>query len=678
MKGRGFRVRLCLMAMAVLALSGSVTARLVHLQIQNGAFFRHRALQQRERVHALTPRRGDILDRHGRELAISVPVEAVAARPASIENPSAAARRLARILDLPAAEIEGKLRSSSTYVYLRRKATPQQCRAVREANIAGIELEPWIRRIYPNQTLAAHTLGFVRVDSTPLGGVELAFNEAIRGTPGRAIDLTDAKGASFSHRVVSEAVPGDTLQLNLDLRVQHILEEELAYAARLARASAGAAVVLDPATGEVLAMASWPTFNPNTFSEYSVEDRRDRAVVNAYEPGSTFKVITAAAALESGVVHPNDVFFCGNGLYKIGRYRIRDHKSFADLTFTQVIARSSNVGAIKAGMRMEPQVFHDFIRRFGFGQPTGVGLRAEHPGLLRPTSEWSLLSQPALSMGQEILVSPLQVISAFGAIANEGVLVRPWLARSLRGADGHVLERFAAPVPRRVISPQTARTLTTMLISVVEEGTGKAAAVPGYTVAGKTGTAQKSSPDKRGYLADKYVASFAGYVPARAPRLAAIFVIDEPGVPAYHGGDVAAPAFSRFAARALPALGIAPTPGTSHHSGAQRLVVRPSRETTRTATRWASTHRPVAGAGNSSPEDADAPAAVLAAARRSTPAGRMPALVGLTSREAVAHLTSMGMVPRLTGAGRVSRQEPAAGAALPAADEGCQLWLQHP
>ncbi|MFQ5669336.1 MAG: penicillin-binding transpeptidase domain-containing protein [Acidobacteriota bacterium] len=664
------RIRLLILSMFVLAGSGAVVARLASLQIWHGAEFRDQARIQRQHIHPLKPRRGAIYDRHGREMAASLSVHAVAAHPSQVADPAAAARILAPLLELPARTIESRLRSRASYIYLKRHITPQRCRKIREKRIAGIVLEPWNRRVYPNASLAAHALGYVSIDGTPLGGIELADDEAIRGTDGLVLDLTDASQAPFAHRILRKAIPGDSLQLTLDLTVQYVLEDELDRAVRRAGARSGSAVALDPTTGEILAMASWPSFNPNTFFKFSDEERRERVVVSAYEPGSTFKVITAAAALEEGLVTPSEVFFCGRGVFRVGRHIIHDHKSFADLTFAQVLAQSSNVGAIKAGLRLAPPTFYATIRRFGFGEKTGIGLPGELKGLVRPPEVWSLLSQPALSIGQEILVTPLQVISAIGAVANGGVLIRPWIVRSLRDESGRLVHSFRPPAGRRVVSRKTARLLTAMLQKVVQDGTGKAAAIPGYQAAGKTGTAQQSAPGVDGYAKGKYVASFAGYVPAAHPRLVALFVINEPASRRHHGGDVAAPAFSRFAARVLPGLGVAPEDPGRSRSGPESLVVRRRSAGKSATTRWTALHRTGPLRGRSSGGRVPDP---IPPAAGNTLA--MPDLVGHTSREAVAVLTSLGLTPHLQGTGRVRAQKPAAGMPLEEARKGCQLWL---
>ncbi len=661
MRRNPVNTRLVILA-TVMALfcTGSISARLVWLQIHKHEHYVHQARNQRQNIRTLPPRRGDIHDRHGNELALSVAAEMIIARPHLVSDPADTARLLAPILNKPAGNLEKTLRSERKYVRLLQKTTPSQCERIRtlqkEDRLAGIGFEKWRRRIYPHENLAAHALGFVRNNGDPGGGLEGRFNKAIHGTNGRAVQSRDANKDAFGMRVLEPARPGHDLELTLDLTVQHVLEEELAHAARISNSRAGAAVAMDPATGEILAMASWPTFNPNEYSRFSEEARRDRVVVSAYEPGSTFKIITAAAALEAGKVWPSEVIHCNNGYIRIsGRYGIKDHKPFGDLSFTQIMAKSSNVGAIKVGLRLDDTYFYDTIRKFGFGEKTGVRLPGEQRGRLSPPDKWSKLSKPSISMGQEIRVTPLQMLAAVAAVANDGVAMSPWLTRSLQDGETGVITYNQPPEPRTVISSRTAHTLTRMLEEVVRTGTGRAAAVPGYQVAGKTGTAQKPDLDNKnnGYLKDGHIASFVGYVPSRKPRLAAIFVLDEPRVEAYHGGDVAAPAFGRFAARVLPGLGAEPQPDMDDLP--QIRIKRPAGG----GARWASL--PVSSAPP--------------VAFRKTASGVMPDLGGRSLREAVATLTSLGISPVLAGQGRVLSQEPPAGSPLPSIEEGCRLWL---
>ncbi|TDI44236.1 MAG: PASTA domain-containing protein [Acidobacteria bacterium] len=653
--------RLVILA-SVMALfcTGSISARLAWLQIHRHDQYIQQARNQLQNIRILPPRRGDIHDRHGNELALSVPSEMVIARPHLVADPEDTARLLAPILSQSAGSLEKTLRGERKYVRLLQKATPSQCDRIRtlqkEDRLVGIGFESWRRRIYPHETLAAHVLGFVRNDGNPGGGLESRFNRAIHGTNGRAVQSRDARKDAFDMRVLQPARPGHDLELTLDLTVQHVLEEELAHAIRKAHARAGAAVAMDPATGEILAMASWPTFNPNEYSRASEEARRDRVVVSAYEPGSTFKIITAAAALEAGKVRPNEVIHCNYGYINISPgHGIKDHKRFGDLTFTQIIARSSNVGAIKVGLRLDDTYFYNTIRKFGFGEKTGVRLPGEQRGLLSPPARWSKLSKPSISIGQEIRVTPLQMLAAVATVANDGMAMSPWLTRSLRDGETGVITYNQPPDPRFVISSRTARTLTRMLEEVVLSGTGRAAAVPGYQVAGKTGTAQKPDLENRGngYLKDRHVASFVGYAPSRQPRLAAIFVIDEPRVEAYHGGDVAAPAFGRFMARVLPGLGAEPQPERSDLP--QIHINRPAGS----GARWASL------TGDRVPR--------VTYGRMAD--GVMPDLGGHSLREAVAVLTSLGISPALAGQGRVLSQDPPAGSPLPSMEEGCRLWL---
>jgi cell division protein FtsI (penicillin-binding protein 3) len=658
MKQNWVNIRIVILATVVgVACAGSVTARLVYLQVEAHEYYAEKAKDQRQRIRKVIPRRGDIHDRNGNKLALSVAADMVIARPVNIANPAATAHILAPILNMSESALRKKLSGDRRYIRLAKEPLPAQSAAVRsllgQADMAGIELEPRHQRVYPNGALAAHALGFVRLDGDPGAGLEVRYNDEIHGADGRAIEWRDALGYVFDQRTLQEPQPGNDLTLTLDLKVQHVLEEELAHAARKAGARAGAAIAMDPRTGEILASASWPEFNPNKPGDATPDQHTDHVVVAAYEPGSTFKIITAAAALEQSKVSPREVIHCNNGYIMIGRKRLNDHKSFADLTFTDIMALSSNVGSIKVGLRLEKKLFHETIRTFGFGQSTGSGLAGEQRGLLRAPDKWSALSQPSLSMGQEILVTPLQMLAAVSAVANDGVAMNPWVVRSLHNNTTQQDTLMTPPDPRRVISTRTARTLTRILEEVVEDGTGKAAAVPGYRVAGKTGTAQVAGRNGTGYLPDKYIASFVGYAPARDPHLAAIFVIKEPTVKAYHGGDVAAPAFGRFAARVLPGLGAVP----DRTGGPQQ----PGRLTMGTGS---GAVRPAAMRQPSSPRPWP-----------HTAAGVMPDLSGRSLRQAVALLTDLGINPVLQGQGHVLTQEPPAGAPLPTGTEGCRLWL---
>src|SRR5688500_9491070 len=396
-------------------------------------------------------------------------------------------------------------------------AVAAQVKALREPGL-GVLAEPL--RLYPNRELAAHVVGFEGVDGG-LEGVERAYNDDLAGIPGKAIVGRDALGREVvTQRVLVAPAPGHGVRLTIDNTIQYIAEREIDAVFRRTHSKAAMAVVMDPRTGDILAMAIRPTFNPNTFLDVPSRDHwRNRAVTDPFEPGSTFKVILAAAALEEGVVRPDDRIYAENGQLTIARTVIRDWKKFGWLTFTEVLQNSSNVGSMKVGLSLGKERYYKYMTAFGFGAPTGVGLTGESRGVLRDPQRWSALSLPTMSIGQEVSVTALQIVAAFGAVANRGTLMQPRLVKAEFDGDGREIRRFEPKPVRQVVSPETARTLSRMLARVVEEGTGHLAMVPGYEVGGKTGTAQKLDPATRRYSRAPGVLSFVGFVPADEPRL---------------------------------------------------------------------------------------------------------------------------------------------------------------
>ncbi|MEZ5332876.1 MAG: penicillin-binding protein 2 [Thermoanaerobaculia bacterium] len=541
------RLLVCLVVLASWAAVAG--ARLYRLQVEQHETYREKASRQQQGAISLHAPRGTIYDARGRELAVSMTVESAFAVPYEVESPRETARSLARVLDLDANELASELAEQRSFVWVARQLDPPQAEAVRDLDLPGIHFLEESKRYYPQRELAAQVLGFVGVDNQGLGGLEALFDETVAGEALERRVLRDARRGHllYAERSIEEPEPGENLHLTLDATVQYILERELGRGLEKFSGKSATGVVLDPRTGAVLAMASLPGFDPNRYREFPEARRRNRVVQDAYEPGSTFKLITAASVLEANLADPADVFDCGRGSIVVYGKRINDHRSFDRLSFREVIARSSNVGAIRLGLLAGPERLHATIERFGFGRLTGIDLPGESPGLARPLESWQKRSVAYISFGQEISVTPLQLAVAFGAIANGGVLYRPYVVDS--GAPPEVVGR--------PIAESTARSLERMLEAVVEDGTAKLAAVPGYTVAGKTGTAEKAIPGQ-GYVAGRYVASFVGFVPARDPRLVALIVVDEPRGPLYHGGDVAAGIFSATMQQALLYLGVPP------------------------------------------------------------------------------------------------------------------------
>jgi cell division protein FtsI (penicillin-binding protein 3) len=541
----------------------AIAGRLVALQVVDHDRYTRRAAQQQQRVEELAPARGTLYDAAGRELAVSVEVDSAWADPEEVADPGATARAIASVLpavdaDELAAELAEATAQGRAFAWVARKLDPPKAEALAALRLPGILFQTESKRYYPNRELAAAVLGYVGTDNEGLAGLEHSYDDRITGRAGRRTVLRDARRVRAVHPRLAFAIPepGHDLYLTLDATVQHIVERELARAVESGHARRGTAVVLDPETGAVLAMASYPGFDPNRFADFPQSSWRNLAIADAYEPGSTFKMVTAAAALGAGLIDPGDVLDCEMGAINLSGTRIRDHKRFGLLTFREVIARSSNVGAIKTGLRVGPERLYATIRGFGFGQRSGIDLPGESPGLLQRVDRWWALSTAYISFGQEISITPLQLAGAFGAVANGGTLYRPYVVAAAGTPEGERIERPGPRVAGHPLTEGTAREVERLLEAVVAEGTGKAAAIPGYPVAGKTGTAQKALPGG-GYAASKFVASFVGFAPARRPRVVAAVVIDEPW-PHYHGGQVAAPAFRAMVEPILLYLGVEP------------------------------------------------------------------------------------------------------------------------
>jgi cell division protein FtsI (penicillin-binding protein 3) len=550
------RSRLALLVAVLIVAHAILLWRLADLQLLRADELREHAERQYQRLVKLDPIRGPILDRNGHELALSVEVFSVYADPSEVRSAAAAARALARALDVEEADLRNRLRAPRYFVWVKRKITNQEKARVEALHVAGVGFIKESQRFYPKQTLAAHLLGHVGLDNDGQAGIEYSYDSLIRGQAGLVRTLKNGRGEGFYSEVVREPTGGAALTLTVDEVLQHLAERELAEAVRSSDARWGSAVILDPRTGAVLALANVPTYDPNQAQRSRPEACRNRAIADAYEPGSTFKVFTAAAALEAGVSKPSEWIYCQNGSIQVARRTVRDHKRFGTLTFAQVLEQSSNVGMIKVGLRLPPQRFFNTLTGFGFGAPGGVDLPGESHGLLHRPAEWSGLTQAMMSMGQEIGVTPLQLASAMAVVANGGTYHAPYLVERVVGRDGQTLRAAAHGPGRRVLSPATAASLRRILQGVVLRGTGVRAAVPGYRVAGKTGTAQQIDASGR-YSARDYVASFVGWAPADSPALLILVAVSAPRG-AYHGGEVAAPVFSKIALPALQYLRVPP------------------------------------------------------------------------------------------------------------------------
>jgi len=527
----------------------AIFIRLAVVQIFQHTYLRAQAERQHSHQITLQPERGRILDRHGRVLATSVPVPSVYAIPDDIEDPDAIAPKVAAILGQPLATVQRQLNSSSPFVWLARQLPPEVGERLQKLNIRGVQTLQETRRFYPKRHLAGQVLGFVGVDGVGLGGLEHLYNHELTGTPRRVTLQRDATGRTVQITAgdPSEYPRGADLYLTLDERLQYVAEKELATRVQETRAKSGIVVIMHPPTGDILAVANYPFFNPNDFHDPKQRVwQRNRAVTDPVEPGSTFKLVTASAALEENVARVTDMFHCENGFVVRNGRRLRDHHPYGLMSFSQVIEKSSNIGTVKIAERLSDNQLYTYIRRFGFGEKSLVNLPGEEEGLIRTPKKWTKPTHDSLAFGQEVTVTSVQLLTAYTVIANGGWLMRPRMVEHV--VQGDESQFFAPEVRHRVLSPQTLERMNEILVGVIERGTGKQAAVEGYTVAGKTGTAQKV--EHGSYSHSKVLAAFVGYVPAEAPQLAIVVMIDEPQL-AKWGGEAAAPVFKRVAQQAL-------------------------------------------------------------------------------------------------------------------------------
>jgi cell division protein FtsI (penicillin-binding protein 3) len=619
----------------------AIETRLFFLQVIDYADLMARADRQQMRTLNPPAKRGEIVDRNGRVLAYSVDADTIAADPSEIDDPDGVARQICAAVDGCAAErradMAKKLRRRGAFVYLVRQMSPDEARPVRDLQLPGITFLKENRRYYPKRELAAHVLGYVGLDNVGLGGIESAYDAQIRGRDGKVLIQTDARRHALSSRVERPATAGAGIELTIDQYLQYIAERELRIGVEENHAAGGSAIIMNPQTGEILALANWPTFNPNTFTRSDDDDRRNRAIQTLYEPGSTFKIVTASAALEQHAITPDTLVETSPGFITFGSRVIHDTHMYGLIPFTDVIVKSSNVGAIKVGMKVGAQALGEYIGRFGFGQTLGPDFRGETAGIVWDPQHLDASALASVSMGYQIAVTPLQMASAASSIANGGRLLEPRVVRAFI-KDGRRID-VPHKTLRQTVNAETAATLTTIMEQVVERGTAKAAQIPGYTIAGKTGTASKLINGH--YQKSDYNASFVGFIPSRKPVVTILVVIDSPHGAGYTGGAVSAPVFKRIAESTLRYLGVGPT----LNAPPPVLVAR---------------HDP-SDVPDVTPVRADLQAATVLELARS---GLMPDLRGFSAREAIRTLSQIGMTSRMSGDGFVVSQSPAAGEAL--------------
>src|SRR5258706_13519020 len=522
----------------------TICLRLVYLQIFCYGDFEQRAQHQQQRSFDLSPKRGIIFDRAGRELAMSIQVDSAFAVPTEIPDLANTISLIARITRDDPRVLLADCRARKTFCWVARKADAEVVERIRGMNLQGIHFQKEPKRFYPKRELAAQMLGYVGTDDKGLSGLERRFDSELQGKPGKLMISVDARKRWFSS-VEKQPEPGNNLVLTVDQNIQYMAERELETAMEQTKAVAGTVIVQNPRTGEILALANRPTFNPNLRKEITVDALKDRAVSDIYEPGSTFKIVTVSAGLEERITRPDEMFDCQMGSIVINGMRIRDSKPHGVLSVSDIIAESSDVGAIKIALRLGEDRFYKYIRAFGVGQQTGIELPDETRGLSKPVSRWSKVSIGAISMGQEIGISPVQLVGILSTMANDGVWVAPRIVAATT-EPRHAPQTFVyqPAVERRVISPMTAAQMRQMLEGVVLHGTGKTAKLVGYTSAGKTGTAERVGPSTHTYFKTKYIASFAGFAPVNNPAGTVAGIFDSPERRDQGGGGLA-PAFAR-------------------------------------------------------------------------------------------------------------------------------------
>ncbi len=631
------RVRLLVLGLSTSLAVAAVALRLSYLTIVAKEEYESRGLVQYQQRLKLDARRGTIHDRNGRALAESVEVDSLYAVPSAFtpERAQEAAGAIARCLGIPRRRVLSRLQGDKDFAWLERKASPEATRCVEALNVSGVHSVEESRRFYPKRWLASQVLGYVGIDNEGMGGVEYALEARIKGEPGSRVIWSDALKRRAGTRVEKRSIPGESVYLTLDENLQYIAESELSAAVRESRSRSGIAIVMRPATGELLAMASFPSFNPNRFGDAPESHRRNRSVTDVYEPGSTFKIVAATAALEEGVTTEDERIDCGQGGIRIADRYIRDHRPFDVLTFREVVSLSSNVGMIRISQRLGKSRLEAYVRDFGFGEPTGVELPAESRGILRSAERWGPVTSASIAFGQEVSVTPLQMVTAANVIATSGYLMRPRLVLGFGGSGGALVPALSPEPVRRVVSEATARRMTDILVEAVERGTGKLAALEGYRVAGKTGTAQKAVPG--GYSKTDFIASFVGFAPAYRPQLTALIILDSPE--GDHSGSRAAAVFARIVERSLLHLG----------------VPRDKEEVVRFAKVWPQT----------GPILSSETAASVREAAWSAPGGAFaPEVLGLSARDALARFIASGLVPEIEGTGFVVEQSPSPGSGL--------------
>ncbi len=640
------RFRIVTLLVFFLVLFIALTSRAFQLQILSGKDLKALAQKQHTQTLTLQPERGIIFDRNGEKLAATVMVDSVCADPSKINHPGEVAGRLAALFQTDKTVLRKKLSGTKNFCWLARRITPEEANLVQELDIDGIFIVKEPKRYYPGGELAGHLVGFVGLDATGLEGLELRYDRYLKGAPEKLIWTRDAKGKRLYPRVERpETVRKENydLLLTIDSRIQHMVESHLKAAVKDKGAQGGFAIVMDPRTGEILALANELGFDPNRFSAVNPATGKNKAITDSFDPGSTFKPFLVAAALEEGVIRETDLFNCENGHYRIADrvFHEAQRKRHGTLSVHDILKYSSNIGSIKISEKLGKETFYQYIRKFGFGAKTGIDLPGEVNGLLRPVEKWTRVDAATVAFGQGVSVTAIQLITALSSIANQGVLMKPFIVRGLMDQKGNLVQAYHPTVVRRVISPETARRLTAILTDVVgmEDGTGKKARIINVAVAGKTGTSQKFDFIRKVYSTQRVKTSFMGFFPAENPQIAILVILDEPQKDRW-GGVAAAPVFKGIGEQLLTCF------RTNIRENTDPEEEKPLADDMKV--RLVSTQE------------------LLVDTEADTNETLMPNFLGMTIREVLKKSKEKGMEVRVIGSGWAIAQQPVAGTLVPA------------
>jgi len=644
------RKRTRIISIFLIAFWGIIVLRLFSIQVKNSETYRSYSLNMSHKEKKIIPERGIITDRNGNGLAINIKRYSLAVHPAKIKNKPAMAKIFAKILDGDYKDYIKKFNSTKPYIFIDRDISAITADSIKTnlANHLAIELEEKISRKYPYNFLAGQTLGFTNIDNIGIEGLEKSFNDKLSGTPGFRTYFRTGKG-KFETRTnlpYQKPIHGKNIELTINIEYQDILHEEVVAAQKENKADKAMGILIDPHTGEILAMAQSPAIDPNNYQKYPVENRKNILLTDVFEPGSTFKIITAAAALEEGTVSPEDTIDTEKGYIIIQKRKINDHEKLPNMTFADVIRHSSNVGTIKVAQELGISNLYQYVKKFGYNSKTGIPLPGEVKGIMKNLDGWTPLRSAQISMGQGIACTAIQLIYGYATIANGGKLLQPQIIKSISDQNGKNEYTFKSRPLRQVVSEETSKTIRNLLLNTVETGTGSKAKVSGMNIAGKTGTSQKIKPEG-GYSKKDYVASFVGFFPAENPKLLCAVIIDNPRGKSYYGGTVSAPVVKNIFKRVVNCsedLFFEETPTVD--------VVN------------------VEESQNKKPHQIF----INNQISRSDKPFRMPNLKGLSSYNAIQRCKVHGLEPILEGSGKVVSQEPRKGKTIKAGDI-CKIKL---